>query len=121
VGAWVRAQRPLARIWAQLGLWPEQTRAWIAAVGVDGAALVRDCIAAGIALSAMDAVLDGVRVKQRLQGGEPALSALAAPRAACAAFPHDLAALCHPPWRSGGCRGRPDHRQRSLTGRTPGA
>lgn len=69
--------RPLARAWARLGLWPEEMRAWISAVGVDRAAVVRDCITAGIALSAMDVVLDGVRVKQRLRGGESAFSVLA--------------------------------------------
>ncbi len=69
--------RPLAKAWAQLGLWPHEMRAWMGAVGVDHAAVVRDCITAGIALSAMDTVLDGVRVKQRLRGGEPAFSVLA--------------------------------------------
>ncbi|MFF2205166.1 hypothetical protein [Streptomyces sp. NPDC058145] len=37
---------------------------------------------AGIALSAMDLSPDGVRVKERLWGGEPAFSVLARP-AAC--------------------------------------
>jgi hypothetical protein len=69
--------RPLARAWAQLGLWPEEMRAWIAAVGVDRASVVRDGITAGIALSAMDVVPDGVRVKQRLRGGEPAFLVMA--------------------------------------------
>jgi hypothetical protein len=50
---------------------------WIGAVGVDRFAVVRDCITAGIALAARDVVLDGVRVKQRLRGGEPAFSVLA--------------------------------------------
>ncbi|MGX4695050.1 hypothetical protein [Streptomyces sp. JNUCC 63] len=66
--------RTRARAWAQAGLWPQEMEAWIAAVGVDGAAIARDCRQAGIALSVMDVVLDGVRVKQRLRGGEPALS-----------------------------------------------
>jgi hypothetical protein len=69
--------RPVARDWAQLGLWPEEMQGWIGAVGVDSAAVVRDCGTAGIALAAMDVVLDGVRVKQRLRGGEPAFSVLA--------------------------------------------
>jgi hypothetical protein len=69
--------RLLARDWAQLGLWPEEMQGWISAVGVDSAAVVRDCGTAGIALAAMDLVLDGVRVKQRLRGGEPAFSVLA--------------------------------------------
>jgi hypothetical protein len=69
--------RPLAKAWAQLGLWPHEMRAWMGTVGVDHAAVVRDCITAGNALSAMDTVLDGVRVKQRLRGGEPAFSVLA--------------------------------------------
>ncbi|WP_318218967.1 hypothetical protein [Streptomyces sp. SCL15-6] len=69
--------RSRARSWAQLGLWPEEMTAWIDAVGVDGAAIARDCRQAGIALSAMDVVLDGGRVKERLRGGEPAFSVLA--------------------------------------------
>ncbi|MFE9069060.1 hypothetical protein [Streptomyces violaceusniger] len=39
--------------------------------------IVMECRQAGIALSAMDVVLDGVRVKQRLRCGEPAFSVLA--------------------------------------------
>ncbi|MCQ1577199.1 hypothetical protein [Streptomyces parvus] len=50
---------------------------WVGAVGVDGAAITRDCRTAGIALPAMDIVLDGTRVKQRPAGGEPAFSILA--------------------------------------------
>ncbi|MFJ6686295.1 hypothetical protein [Streptomyces werraensis] len=69
--------RPLARDWARLGLWPGEMQVWIGAVGVDRAAVVRDCGTAGIALAAMDVVLDGVCVKQRLRGGEPAFSVLA--------------------------------------------
>jgi hypothetical protein len=51
--------------------------AWMAAVGVDGAAIAQACLQAGIALSAMDVVLDGVRVRQRLRGGESAPAVLA--------------------------------------------
>lgn len=60
-----------------MGLWPEEMQAWIAALGVDGAAVARDCRTAGIALSAMTLVLDGMRVKHRLRGGESAFSVLA--------------------------------------------
>ncbi|MFF3639082.1 hypothetical protein [Streptomyces sp. NPDC002250] len=56
---------------------PEEMRGWIAAVGVDGAAIARDCRTAGIALAAMGVVLDGVRVKHRLRGRESAFSVLA--------------------------------------------
>jgi len=69
--------RPLARDWARLRLLPEEMQVWIGPVGVDRYAVVRDCITAGIALAAMDVVLDGIRVKQRLRGGEPAFSVLA--------------------------------------------
>ncbi|KUN75565.1 hypothetical protein [Streptomyces griseoruber] len=60
-----------------MGLWPAETEAWIRAVGVDGAAIARDCRTAGIALSAMNVLLDGMRVKHRLRGGEPAFAVLA--------------------------------------------
>ncbi|WP_430378166.1 hypothetical protein [Streptomyces sp. B1-3] len=63
-----------ARAWAQLGLWPDEMEAWISAVGVDGAAIARACLDEGIALTAMDVVLDGGRVKSRLRGGETAAS-----------------------------------------------
>ncbi|MFF7359053.1 hypothetical protein ACFZA1_41640 [Streptomyces filipinensis] len=69
--------RTRARARARLGLWPEEMQAWIAAVGVDGAAVARDCRTAGIALAAMGVVLDGMRVKHRLRGGESAFSVLA--------------------------------------------
>ncbi|MFI7020367.1 hypothetical protein [Streptomyces sp. NPDC050164] len=69
--------RPRAQAWAQLGLWPEEMQAWIGALGVDRAAVVLDCTTAGIALSAMDVVLDGIRAKRLLRGGEPAFSVLA--------------------------------------------
>ncbi|WP_333754874.1 hypothetical protein [Streptomyces sp. IBSBF 3352] len=49
-------------------------QAWIAASGVERAAVVRDCITAGIVLSAMDVVLDSAHVKQRLRGGESTFS-----------------------------------------------
>lgn len=80
--------RTRARAWARVGLWPEEMRAWIAALGVDGAALARDCRTAGIALSAMGVVLDGMRVKHRLRGGEGAFSVLAR-AAACGRAPND--------------------------------
>ncbi len=60
-----------------MGLWPQETEAWIGAVGVDAATIARDCRTAGIALSAMNVPLDGRRVKDRLRGGEPAFSVLA--------------------------------------------
>lgn len=69
--------RTRARAWARLRLWPEEMQAWIAAVGVDGAAVARDCRTAGITLAAMGVVLDGMRVKHRLRGGESAFSVLA--------------------------------------------
>jgi hypothetical protein len=69
--------RTRARAWARVGLWPGEMQAWIAALGVDGAAVARDCRTAGIALSAMGVVLDGMRVKHRLRGGESASSVLA--------------------------------------------
>ncbi|MGX1487746.1 hypothetical protein RKD41_000005 [Streptomyces tendae] len=50
-----------------LGLWPEEMQAWIAAVGWTS----RGRITAGIALSTMDVVLDGARVKQRLRAARP--------------------------------------------------
>jgi hypothetical protein len=40
--------RTRARAWAQVGLWPEEMDAWIGAVGVDSAAVARDCQEAGI-------------------------------------------------------------------------
>jgi hypothetical protein len=69
--------RTRARAWAGLGLWPAEMEAWIRAVGVDGAAIARDCRTAAIALSAMNVLLDGMRVKHRLRGGEPAFAVLA--------------------------------------------
>ncbi|MFI1051787.1 hypothetical protein ACH4U3_39755 [Streptomyces griseoruber] len=69
--------RARALAWAKVGLWPAETEAWIRAVGVDGAAIARDCRTAGIALSAMNVLLDGLRVKHRLRGGEPAFAVLA--------------------------------------------
>ncbi|MEW2493894.1 hypothetical protein AB0942_10140 [Streptomyces nodosus] len=69
--------RARAQAWARVGLWPQEMEAWIDAVGVDGAAIARDCRTAGIAVSAMNVTLDGMRVKQRLRGGEPAFSVLA--------------------------------------------
>ncbi|MGW3850297.1 hypothetical protein [Streptomyces fagopyri] len=69
--------RALARAWAGTKLWPVEMEVWILALGVDGAAIARDCRAAGIALSAMNVSLDGVRVKNRLRGGEPAFAVLA--------------------------------------------
>ncbi|MET7489500.1 hypothetical protein [Streptomyces sp. NPDC005538] len=69
--------RDLAQAWTRVGLWPAEMEAWIGAVGVNGASIARDCRTAGIAVSAMDIVLDGMRVKQRLRGGEPAFSVLA--------------------------------------------
>ncbi|MFE1453051.1 hypothetical protein [Streptomyces olivaceoviridis] len=69
--------RTLARTWARVGLRPEQMQAWIAALGVDGAVIARDCRTVGIALSAMGVVLDGKRVRERLRGGESAFSAMA--------------------------------------------
>ncbi|MEU6557398.1 hypothetical protein ABZ915_45360 [Streptomyces sp. NPDC046915] len=69
--------RSRAQAWVRLGLWPQEMEAWIGAVGVDGAAIARDCRTAGIALSAMNVSLDGRRVKERLRGGEPAFSVLA--------------------------------------------
>ncbi|MFI9772848.1 hypothetical protein ACIHJG_39330 [Streptomyces sp. NPDC052415] len=67
----------LAQAWTRVGLWPAQLGAWVGAVGVNGAAIARDCRTAGIAVSAMDIVLDGMRVKQRLRGGEPVFCVLA--------------------------------------------
>ncbi len=69
--------RTRARAWARVGLWPQEMQAWIAALGVDGAATARDCRTAGIALSAMGVVLAGMRVKHRLRGGESAFSVMA--------------------------------------------
>ncbi|MFJ9580935.1 hypothetical protein ACIRQF_31660 [Streptomyces sp. NPDC101191] len=69
--------RALAQAWTRVGLWPTEMEAWIGAVGVNGAAIARACRTAGIAVSAMDIVLDGMRVKQRLRGGEPVFSVLA--------------------------------------------
>ncbi|MEU7429184.1 hypothetical protein [Streptomyces sp. NPDC040750] len=69
--------RSRAQAWVRVGLWPQEMEAWIGAVGVDGAAIARDCRTAGIALSAMNVALDGRRVKDRLRGGEPASSVLA--------------------------------------------
>ena len=69
--------RALAQAWTRVGLWPAELEAWVGAVGVNGAAIARDCLTAGIAVSAMDIVLDGMRVKQRLRGGEPVFSVLA--------------------------------------------
>lgn len=69
--------RGRARAWARVGLWPQELEGWISAVGVDGAAVASACLRAGIALSAMEVVLDGVRVRQRLRGGEPVPSVLA--------------------------------------------
>ncbi|MFF4692950.1 hypothetical protein [Streptomyces sp. NPDC001307] len=63
------------RAWAQLGLWSKEMQAWIAAVGM-GAAIARGCLTAGVPLSAMDLVLDGVHVKQCLTGGETVFSVL---------------------------------------------
>ncbi|WP_405763941.1 hypothetical protein OHU34_43510 [Streptomyces sp. NBC_00080] len=71
------ALRDRARAWATVGLWPAEMEAWIRAVGVDGAAIARDCRTAGITLSAMNVLLDGMRVKHRLRGGEPAFAVLA--------------------------------------------
>ncbi|MGW6958785.1 hypothetical protein [Streptomyces chartreusis] len=69
--------RGRARAWAGVRLWPAEMEAWIDAVGVDGAVVASACLKAGIALSAMDVVLDGVRVRQRLRGGESAAAVLA--------------------------------------------
>ncbi|WP_440581241.1 hypothetical protein [Streptomyces sp. PT19] len=69
--------RDLARAWTRLGLWPAELEAWVGAVGVNGAAIARGCLTAGIAVSSMDIALDGMRVKQRLRGGEPVFSVLA--------------------------------------------
>lgn len=69
--------RVRAQAWTRLGLWPSEMEAWIDAVGVDGASIARDCRTAGITVSAMDIVVDGMRVKQRLRGGEPAFSVFA--------------------------------------------
>ncbi|MFD5608383.1 hypothetical protein ACFWI5_35975, partial [Streptomyces sp. NPDC127064] len=44
---------------------------------MDGTAVARDCHTAGIALSAVGVVSDGMRVKHRLRGGESAFSVLA--------------------------------------------
>ncbi|WP_330335844.1 hypothetical protein [Streptomyces sp. NBC_00557] len=73
----IGVQSPLrarAQAWTRVALWPAEMDAWIGAVGVDGSAIARDCHTAGIALSATDIVLDGMRVKQRLRGGETAFS-----------------------------------------------
>ncbi|MGW1364995.1 hypothetical protein ACWCQP_47345 [Streptomyces chartreusis] len=69
--------RGRARAWAGVRLWPTEMEAWIDAVGVDGAHVASACLKTGIALSAMDVVLDGVRVRQRLRGGESAAAVLA--------------------------------------------
>ncbi|MGX1364710.1 hypothetical protein RKD19_000069 [Streptomyces canus] len=69
--------RALAQAWTRVGLWPVEMEAWVSAVGVHGATIARDCLTAGIAVSAMDTVVDGRRVKQRLRGGEPVSSVLA--------------------------------------------
>ncbi|MGW0514992.1 hypothetical protein ACWD1W_38270 [Streptomyces olivaceoviridis] len=69
--------RTLARTWARVRLRPEEMQAWIAALGVDGAVITRDCRTVGIALSAMGVVLNGKRVRERLRGGESAFSAMA--------------------------------------------
>lgn len=69
--------RALARAWAGTKLWPVEMEAWILAVGVDGPAIARNCRTAGIALSAMNVSMDGVRVKHHLRGGEPAFAVLA--------------------------------------------
>ncbi|MFF7127218.1 hypothetical protein [Streptomyces sp. NPDC008240] len=69
--------RSRAQAWVRVGLWPQEMEAWISAVGVDDAAIARDCRTAGIALSAMNVSRDGRRVKDRLRGGEPAFSVLA--------------------------------------------
>jgi hypothetical protein len=69
--------RDLARAWTRLGLWPAELEAWVGAVGVNGTAIARSCLTAGIAVSSMDITLDGMRVKQRLRGGEPVFSVLA--------------------------------------------
>ncbi|MFB6931267.1 hypothetical protein [Streptomyces chartreusis] len=78
--------RGRARAWAGMGLWPAEMEAWIDAVGVDGAVVASACLQAGIALSVMDVVLDGVRVRQRLRGGESAAAVLAR-AAACGRSP----------------------------------
>ncbi|MEU6071948.1 hypothetical protein ABZ864_47900 [Streptomyces sp. NPDC047082] len=69
--------RARARAWTRVGLWPHEMDAWIGAVGVDGATIARDCLAVGITLPAMNVIVDGVRVKQRLRGGEPVPAVLA--------------------------------------------
>lgn len=74
--------RGRAQAWARMGLWPTALDAWIDALGVDGAAVASACLKAGITLSAMDTVLDGARVKQRLRGGE-SVTAVLARAAAC--------------------------------------
>ncbi|MFE0908359.1 hypothetical protein ACFW3Y_34685 [Streptomyces rochei] len=70
-------RRDLARAWTRLGLWPAELETWVGALGVNGAAIAQGCLTAGIAVSSMDIALDGMRVKQRLRGGEPVFSVLA--------------------------------------------
>ncbi|OFA48237.1 hypothetical protein BEN35_19020 [Streptomyces fradiae] len=69
--------RARARTWTRVGLWPAEMEAWIGVMGVDGAAIASACREAGITLPAMEVVLDGVRVRQRLRGGESVASVLA--------------------------------------------
>ncbi|CAK7286402.1 hypothetical protein SGPA1_40662 [Streptomyces misionensis JCM 4497] len=54
--------RPRPRAWARVGLRPQEMQAWIAALGVAGAAVARPCRTADIALAAMGVVLDGMRI-----------------------------------------------------------
>ncbi|MCX4826018.1 hypothetical protein OG883_40810 [Streptomyces sp. NBC_01142] len=62
--------RAQAAAWARLGTWPQETEAWIRALGADGTGLAATCRRLGVGLAAMDIMLDGQYASRRLRGGE---------------------------------------------------
>lgn len=59
-----------AHAWATLGLWPHEMRAWMTAMGVDGAALAQQCLRRGITLATLQQPINGMSFGRRLRGGE---------------------------------------------------